>query len=118
MTLLDSSFVLAEDHDGVCVARVRCDRITEREAAILAEELAQAAAQTNWKVAIDLTTVVFLASAGIGVFVTINRKATADGGKMALFGLAPEILEVLKITRLHKLFALAKTEDGAVKAVR
>ncbi|MEL7472823.1 MAG: STAS domain-containing protein [Planctomycetota bacterium] len=117
MAIVDSTFVHAELKDGYCLARVRCEKVTEREATILTDELTQAAQQAGWRIAIDVSEIAFLASAGIGSFVSINKQATEHAGKMALFGLKPELLEILKVTRLHKLFALARSEDGAVKAV-
>jgi len=117
MTPIESSFVAAELIEGKCVARVRCERVTEREATILTNEIAQAAAAHGHRVAIDVSEIVFLASAGIGTFVTIDRACRENNGKMTLFGLRPEILEILKVTRLHKLFTLARSEEGALKAL-
>ncbi|MEM7755722.1 MAG: STAS domain-containing protein [Planctomycetota bacterium] len=117
MTPTESSFVAAETIEGKCIARVRCERVTEREATILTNEITQAAAANGHRIAIDVSEILFLASAGIGTFVSIDRACRANKGKMALFGLRPEILEILKVTRLHKLFTLARSEEGALKSL-
>ena len=55
----------------------------------------------------------------VHVIYTRPRVMSRDGkGKMALFGLNDTISEVLKLTRLDKLFPIARDRDAALKAVQ
>lgn len=117
MAVVDSVFLLAENVSGVTIASVRCEKITEREASVLGPELTTAAEASGHKLVLDMEQVVFLASAGIGTLVSAHRDCKAAGGKMAVCNVSPDILEVLKLTRLHKLFTISKSKDAAIKAV-
>jgi anti-anti-sigma factor len=54
---------------------------------------------------------------GLGALVNLNKTCKANGGKFAIFNLAPEIVEVLKITKLDRVVNIAKDRDAAIKAV-
>ena len=115
--MAQSSYVRAEYRDGVAHAALLHEKLTEREAPIVVEEVCGAGPKGNWKLVIDLSQVTFLASAGIGAILTIHRRATEAGGAMAVHGLSDDVRDLLRLTRLHKLFPLAKSEAEAVKAV-
>lgn len=59
-----------------------------------------------------------MASAGIGALLDIRKTASEAGGKLVVFGLSDDLLEVLKLTNLHKIFSIASNEVKALKAAR
>lgn len=115
--MTEASFVSVEKVGGAGVARVMCPTVGQREAPIIEQELAAAGPGCGWRLAIDMKDVGMLTSVGIGTLVTINKKCREGKGKMALFGLNSTIMEVLKLTRLDKLFPIAKDREAALKAV-
>lgn len=68
------------------------------------------------KILLNFGNVEFLSSAALGKLITLNRKLQSAGGKLALCNIAPPIYEVFEITKLNKLFAIHKDEQGALQA--
>lgn len=58
----------------------------------------------------------FMASSALGKLVQLNKKAKEYKVKLKLCSIRPEIYEVFKITKLHKIFDIAKDEAAARKA--
>lgn len=111
-----STFVSTKTIDGITVARLHCEKLAEREATILQVELLAAAKASAWKIVLDVSEVMLLASVGLGALVTINKDCKAGGGKLVVFGLAEEIREVLRVTRLERVLTIAKDQESAVLA--
>lgn len=114
---MQSTFLSTEVVQGKLVATLRCEKVAERESAIITGELTPLLAGHGWKVAVNMTEVMLLASVGLGALVTINKNCKANSGRLAVYGVAPEILEVMKITRLDKVLALCADRDSAIKAL-
>ena len=114
---MDSTFVFTEVVNGRLVARLKCEKIAERESSIISGELATEAGKHAWKIALDMEEGMLLASVGLGSLVTLNKNCKANAGKMVVFGLGAELFEVLKITRLDRVITIAKDRDAAIKAL-
>ena len=65
---------------------------------------------------IDFSAVQFMASSALGKIVQLQKKSKEYKVKLKLSGISPEIYEVFKITKLHKMFDIAKDEAAARKA--
>lgn len=113
----NSSFVHVSPQTWGVVTRVLCHKVTEREASIVEHEVSDAAGRNQWRVAVDMSEITFLASAGLGAMVTISRKAKEGGGKLVLFAVNDDLLELFKISRLDRLIAIKPDLDAAVKAL-
>jgi anti-anti-sigma factor len=100
----------------VLLGRIEQEKVAEREAAVIQAEFSAAAPSTSWRAAIDLAPVAMLTSTGLGAIITISKACKANKGKLVVFGLRSEILQVLKITRMDKLIMIATTKDEALKA--
>ena len=68
------------------------------------------------KILLNFGNVEFLSSAALGKLITLNRKVQAVRGKLVLCGIAKEILEVFKITKLDKLFTICPDEQAALQS--
>lgn len=64
---------------------------------------------------INLSEVPYIDSSGIGTFVEVFRRISANKGKMIFFGLSSRVRSVFEITKLDKFFTLSENEDQAVK---
>jgi len=93
---------------------LHCEKLAEREAHFLQTELATAAKTGGWKLALDVSEVMLLASVGLGALVTLNKECL-PAGKLVVFGIVDEIREVLRITRLERVLTIAKDKDAALK---
>ena len=116
-SLLDSVHASAEGFEGHAIAMVKCERIAEREGPILVSELSEIAKARACRLAIDLTEVMMISSAGIGSLVQIHRACAEHKGKLVLFGISEEMLAMLKVARLDKLFTIKSTRDDAIGAL-
>ena len=115
--MFESVHVKADSLGKAALARIMCEKLTERESSIVTEELLRAAAQTDHRIAVDLSRVLFVASAGVGCIISVNKTCMENKGKLAVFGVNDDLMKLLKLTKLHKIFVVAKDEHAAVKAV-
>lgn len=99
------------------VATLLTPAITPFDLAPLEHDLKQAAAASGWRIAIDLTQVEVMGSQALGVLINLRKDVTANKGRIVLFGLSDELLEMLKITRLNALFTIAKDKAAAIAAM-
>lgn len=67
------------------------------------------------QVLLDFTRVRFLSSQAIGILLTLNKKLSqVEGGKLVLCGVGPSLMELLKITRLNRVFTIRPTRKDAL----
>lgn len=105
-----------ERHGPAALIRVRDEKLTEIESPALISSANTGVQAGASSIILDMTEVRFMASAGIGALLEIRKVATEAGGSFVVFGLSDELLEVLKLTNLHKIFTIAKDEKKAVKS--
>lgn len=77
---------------------------------------AQAAIGGETQAVLDLGLVGFLDSSGLSALVTLNRALSAQGGELRLAAPGREVVAVLELTRLHRLFEIYDTVDDAVRS--
>lgn len=108
--------MLAEADAGVLVATLKCAKLGEYEATVLENELSNLSKGLAHKIAMDFTRVEMIASAGLGMLVSLQRKCKGAKGKLVLFGMNENLRGVLKITRMDALFTFQTDRGAAVKA--
>ena len=113
-----STHVTTSIESGVLIARLTTSALSEYEAGVIGTQIKDEAPGATWKVVIDMTEVVHIASAGLGMLVDIRNTAKKYDGEMAACGISPQIMEVMKMTHLHKIFVITKDVKGAVKKVK
>jgi anti-sigma B factor antagonist len=66
------------------------------------------------RVVMDFTPVQYLSSQAIGMIVNVHRKTAAiKGGRLLLCGVLPQMLQLLKITRLDRVLKIVKDQKEA-----
>ena len=68
--------------------------------------------------AIDLSGLQYISSAGLRVLLVVAKKVQQAQGKMVLFGLVPNVREVFAVSGFDKIFAIQSDAAAAVAAVR
>ena len=68
--------------------------------------------------AIDLSHLVYISSAGLRVLLMIAKKIQQASGKLVLFGLVPNVREVFSISGFDKIFSIQADADAAVAAAQ
>ncbi len=116
--MADELFLSTDLADGVLHARVLEQKVAEREATIIEGGIAATAGDAGWKVALDVSPVMLLASVGLGMLINLHGTAKSNGGKLVIHGMSDQLLAMLKITKLHKVLTIVKDRDAAIAALR
>jgi len=100
---------------GVCFVRVsgRLDALTAPD---FDRQFAPAAAGGKAFV-IDLTGLEYISSAGLRSMLVAAKLVKAGSGSLCLFGLAPAVKEVFRISGFHTILTLRETEAEALRAL-
>ena len=112
---LDASF--AAGSAGPAVAILRLEKLTEFDTQPLNTDLDAFAGKAAWRIALDCSQVQLITSAGLGWLLQQRKKADAAKGKLVLFGLSPELLGLLKATRLNTLLPCVKDRAAAIASL-
>ena len=70
------------------------------------------------RLAIDLSRLEYISSAGLRVLLVVARKVQQSQGKVVLFGLVANVREVFSISGFDRIFAIEPDREAAVAAVR
>lgn len=115
--MAETQFVKSEVIRNGVLARVQCEKVSDYESTVLGNELHLLADSNKWRLVLDLSKVQLLTSAGIRVLIMMNTKAVQNKGKFIIAGMSDELLELIKMTRLDRMFTLIKEPKKAVDAI-
>lgn len=110
-----SQYIKSEPIGQVVAAQILWEKVTDRECAAVMNDLLDAARSMSWRIALDMSKVLLLASAGLGTLINLHKQCVAGGGKLVVFGLSSELKDLMKLTKLNKLLTIADSKDAAVK---
>jgi anti-sigma B factor antagonist len=104
--------------DDILTIRVLDERLVEPEQLKrLFDDLYALLGKTDeQQVVLDLAGVKFMASAMLGKLVALQKKCEEYRAKLKLASVDPQIMEVFKITKLHKVFDIQPDEATARKS--
>ncbi len=69
-------------------------------------------------IALDMETVDFMDSMGIGTLITLRNKLMKEKGCIAMFNISDRIKKIIDIAALHKVFELYGNEEEAVEGLK
>ncbi len=69
----------------------------------------------QFEIAIDLSKVSYISSAGWGIFISEIRGIRESGGDLKLAGMAPEVAEVFELLEFHNILESYRTVEAAVE---
>ena len=101
-----------EAQSQVLVARVRDARIDANAAADLKAKLIERVDQGSHRIVLDLTAVQFVDSTGLGAMLSVLKRLPPAGG-LALAGCQGPVAELVKLTRLDRVFRMFPTVSEA-----
>ena len=100
------------------VVIVRLSGRLDSSAAQLAEDsLGRALADAAPRLAIDMSKLAYISSAGLRVLLVVLKKAQQAKGKVVLFGLLPNGREVFSISGFDRIFAIEADAAAAIAAI-
>ena len=82
------------------------DKIYVHDASLLRDDLLEIIDQGVTDVRVDLSELTYIDSSGLGTLVTINKRTKEKNGKLVLTGAQGLPFELIKRTRLDKVFAI------------
>ena len=94
--------------------RGRVDALSSAEIQKVFDRLIQAGERM---ILVDFAAVNYVSSAGLRLFLLVQKQLTSVGGELLLFGLASQTLEVFSISGLDKLFHIASTRDELMSSI-
>jgi anti-anti-sigma factor len=118
VNMLKTPQVDAVMRDGVLIARLTLEKLGEYEANAVQGDLAQVARASGWKVVLDLQDVQLIASAGLGLLVSLNKQARSNKGQVVLCGLNDHLRQLLKSTRLDAGLTIKPDVEAGYKALK
>jgi anti-anti-sigma factor len=71
----------------------------------------------RYRIVFDLTDVPYVSSAGAGVMIAAVTEAEDNGGKVAVFGVGPQVMEILELLGMPGLVSFAEDRRKALSAV-
>jgi anti-sigma B factor antagonist len=114
----DSTYLQTSIQSCVSIARITTEKMGGFEAPALTTELIALVESQPWPIVVDLSAVQILGSQGIGVLLNLRKACEGKQRKIALTGVSDEIMTMLKISALTKLFSFKSTVDDAIKAIK
>ncbi|MFK7952674.1 MAG: STAS domain-containing protein [Ekhidna sp.] len=69
------------------------------------------------KIAIDLTNLAYISSAGLGVFISHIDEFNSKEIKLVLFGINETVQQVFEILGLEKLISITEKEEEAIESL-
>lgn len=100
------------DQDDITVVVVSGD--IDSKTAPEFERFTKLAMEKNEVIAIDLTAVGFMSSAGLRVLLMVYRNIKHQNGKVVLVGVSEEIQDVMSTTGFINFFQIAETLEEAI----
>ncbi len=70
------------------------------------------------RVLIDCVDLSYVNSMAMGQFAALNRACEANGGRMAICAISPNIMEVMKLLKLDKMLAIYPNQAAALSALK
>jgi len=106
-------------NDGVLMARLVGPNFGQREGPVVVSmieaELAKSPARL---IVLDCSDISFINSSGLGSCVVIHNRAKAIDGKVVLYALRKDLVDVFKMTRMDKLFVIAADAKRLAKVMK
>jgi anti-anti-sigma factor len=115
--MLDSTHLNAEFVGGVLVAAIKTEKVGEYESQVISTELRSVLAKSKPKLVLDMSRVMLLSSAGIGMLLDLFRACQSAGGKFAMCAMDEDVLGSLRVTKMDRLFNIKSDRAGALEVM-
>lgn len=106
--------ILADGEVLILALQGRLDNNTSQQV----EETLMARVPGRPALVLDFAGLEYISSAGLRVMLKIAKQSRADGGKLALCGLAPQVREVFDISGFSTILSIHTDRSAALGAVK
>lgn len=105
-----------EDRGGVLVVRIGEKRLDASRAPLFKEEIAARIERGYSQIVLDLSSVEFIDSSGLGAIVSCLKRL-GPRGNLSVAGASGAVAKLFALTRMDRVFSLHDTADAAVANV-
>jgi len=109
--------ITTERVDDVVVVKAK-GRFYSNDAQAVEAGLAEAIGSGALRLALDLTEMDYISSAGLRVLLKVAKQIQRAKGKVVLFGLRPHVREVFSISAFDRIFSIHVDRAAAIAAMR
>ncbi len=102
------------EKDGVVILVMEGEMVGGPDATVLAEKIRDLIEEGKNRVAIDMEKVDFMNSSGLGILIGSLTAVRNSGGDLKLYHLSKKLREVLRITKLHRVFEVYEDESETI----
>jgi anti-anti-sigma factor len=106
---------------SVLILRLVGPNIGQRESPIITEEFApyfKKHGKAIKHMVLDLTSVNFMSSMGLGMCIACRNQANAQGATSILFGMNKDLQALMAMMKIEKMYKIAKNNEELQKLVR
>jgi anti-anti-sigma factor len=114
----EAAMEFAQEQAGDVLIAKLAGRLDSSSAASAEESFTRLLGDGTPHLAIDLSKLDYISSAGLRILLVVAKKIQQAQGKVVLFGLGPSVREVFSISGFDKIFAIQDNAAAAVAAVR
>jgi anti-sigma B factor antagonist len=100
----------------VCVLKLDGRFMAAGDSFFLREKIKNVLSMGIQKLLIDMDSVPYIDSTGVGFLVSSHTSITQEGGNLKLLKVKPKILEVFKLMNLLKIFEIFEDDETAMKS--
>jgi anti-anti-sigma factor len=104
-----------EQAGNVVIARL-IGRLDSSAASSAEENLTRALGGGTPRLAIDLSQLDYISSAGLRVLLVVAKKVQQANGKLVMFGLVPNVREVFSVSGFDKILSIKPDAASAIAA--
>jgi anti-anti-sigma factor len=109
---------ISQERDGDVVIIRLAGRLDSGASSSAEERLSGALTDASPRIAIDMSGLAYISSAGLRVLLVLAKKVQQQNGKIALGGLAENVREVFAVSGFDTIFPIEPDPAAAVAAVR
>ncbi|MFK5925659.1 MAG: STAS domain-containing protein [Desulfuromusa sp.] len=102
------------EQGDIVIINVEEERMDAYNSGDLKEQMLQLFDEGKCSLVIDLSTVRFIDSSGLGALVSGFKNASAREGSLKLCCLQPQVRSMFELTRLHRVFEIFPSQDEAL----
>ncbi len=117
----ETSFLQLKFQRGILTATPTGPSVAEREATIISGELrdAMGALQQTIRIfVLDLSSVQMMSSMGLGMCIETRNALKRHKVKAVLYGLNPQLIDLFRLMKIERLFAIASTREELDRLTR
>jgi len=108
--------VSIEEHGAIVILSLQEERLDAHNSNELKTQLLNLFEEGKSKIIIDLATVRFIDSSGLGALVSGFKNASSREGSLKLCGLQTQVKSMFELTRLHRVFEIFPSADDALSS--